>query len=420
MINLKALVIGNGGREHAIIWKLNQSPLVDEIYCAPGNPGIGQIAKLVDIGSDEIEKLVEFSREIKIDIIIVGPEVPLVSGIVDIFRKEGLNIIGPSKKAAELEGSKGYSKAFMKKYGIPTANYDEVYSFEAGVKVLEDYTYPVVIKADGLAAGKGVLICNDKATAIKGLEDIMVTRVFGDAGKSVVIEEFLEGIETSILCFVDGNTIIPMVSSQDHKRVYDNDEGPNTGGMGTFSPNFVYSDEISSRVQREVLEPTLKGIQSEEMDYRGIIFIGLMITPQGPKVLEYNVRFGDPETQVILPRLKSDLMEIFLDILEKKLDKAVIEWSTEEAVCIVLASGGYPEDYTKGLEISISGDISEEVLLFHAGTALRDDRLTTNGGRVLGVTALGKTVEAAREMAYANAKKIYFEGMHYRSDIGVK
>jgi len=417
---MKALVIGNGGREHAIIWKLKQSPLVDEIYCAPGNPGIGQIAKLVDIGCNEIEKLVEFSREIKIDIVIVGPEVPLVSGIVDIFRREGIDIIGPSKKAAELEGSKGYSKAFMKKYGIPTAKYDEVNSLEAGVKVLEDYSYPVVIKADGLAAGKGVLICNDKAAAIKALEDIMVARVFGDAGKRVVIEEFLEGIETSILCFVDGKTIIPMVSSQDHKRVYDNDEGPNTGGMGTYSPNFVYSDEISSRVQREVLEPTLKGIQSEDMDYRGIIFIGLMITQQGPKVLEYNVRFGDPETQVILPRLKSDLMEIFLNILERKLDNAVIEWSTEAAVCIVLASGGYPEDYTKGIEINIGEDIPDEVLIFHAGTALKEGRLITNGGRVLGVTALGRNVEAAREKAYANAKKIHFEGMHYRSDIGVK
>ncbi len=417
---MKVLVIGNGGREHAIIWKLKESPLVADIYCAPGNPGIGQIAKLVDIGVNDIEKLVEFSREINIDMTIVGPEVPLVSGIVDTFRNEGLNIIGPSRQAAELEGSKGYSKAFMKKYGIPTAMSNEVYSMEEAVKALEGYTYPVVVKADGLAAGKGVIICNDRPAALKALEDIMVSRVFGDAGKSVVIEAFLKGIETSVLCFIDGKSIIPMVSSQDHKRVYDNDEGPNTGGMGTYSPNFVYTEEISGRVYEEILLPTLRGIQAEQMDYRGIIFIGLMITAEGPKVLEYNVRFGDPETQVVLARLKTDLYEIFSHILDKKLEELEIQWRKAAAVCVVMASKGYPEEYPKGIEISIAKDIAEDIMLFHAGTAIKDGRLTTNGGRVMGVTAIGATVEEARKKAYEAVNKVSFEGMHYRQDIGVK
>lgn len=417
---MKVLVIGNGGREHAIIWKLKESPLVTDIYCAPGNPGIGQIAKLVDIGVNDIEKLVEFSREINIDMTIVGPEVPLVSGIVDTFRNEGLNIIGPSRQAAELEGSKGYSKAFMKKYGIPTAMSNEVYSMEEAVKALEGYTYPVVVKADGLAAGKGVIICNDRPAALKALEDIMVSRVFGDAGKSVVIEAFLKGIETSVLCFIDGKSIIPMVSSQDHKRVYDNDEGPNTGGMGTYSPNFVYTEEISGRVHEEILLPTLRGIQAEKMDYRGIIFIGLMITAEGPKVLEYNVRFGDPETQVVLARLKTDLYEIFSHILDKKLEELEIQWRKAAAVCVVMASKGYPEEYPKGIEISIAKDIAEDIMLFHAGTAIKDGRLTTNGGRVMGVTAIGATVEEARKRAYEAVNKVSFEGMHYRQDIGVK
>ncbi len=417
---MKVLVIGNGGREHAIIWKLRESPFVDEIYCAPGNPGIGQIAKLVDIGVNDIEKLVEFSREINIDMTIVGPEVPLVSGIVDTFRNKGLSIVGPSKQAAELEGSKGYSKDFMKKYDIPTAKSDEVYGIEEAVKALEGYTYPVVVKADGLAAGKGVIICNDRPAALKALEDIMVSRIFGDAGKSVVIEAFLEGIETSVLCFVDGKTIVPMVSSQDHKRVFDNDEGPNTGGMGTYSPNFVYTADIADRVQQEILLPTLKGIQAEGMDYRGIIFIGLMITEEGPKVLEYNVRFGDPETQVVLARLKTDLCEIFQYILEMKLEELEIQWSQEAAVCVVLASKGYPEEYPKGLKINIAEDIPDHIMLFHAGTSIMEESLVTNGGRVMGVTATGDSVEEARKRAYEAVNKVSFEGMHYRQDIGVK
>ena len=417
---MKILVIGNGGREHAIIWKLKQSPLVEEIYCAPGNPGIGQIAKVVDIGIDEIEKLVEFSREIKIDFTIVGPEAPLVSGIVDTFRNKGLNIIGPTKHAAELEGSKSFSKNFMQKYQIPTSMFHEVNSFEEGMEALEKYTYPVVIKADGLASGKGVIICEDRESATEALKDIMVTKVFGAAGSKAVIEEFLEGIETSILCFIDGKSIIPMVSSQDHKRAFDNDEGLNTGGMGTYSPNYAYNSAMADKVQSEILNPTLRGIHAEGMDYRGIIFIGLMITLEGPKVLEYNVRFGDPETQVILPRLKTDLCKIFLHTLQQKLDQIDIMWKDEAAVCIVLASKGYPGNYSKGLEILISENLDEGINIFHGGTSIKDGKLTTNGGRVLGITAMGGTVEAARKKAYNSISKVYFEGMHYRTDIGVK
>ena len=417
---MKILVIGNGGREHAIIWKLKESPLVEEIYCAPGNPGIGQIAKVVDIGIDEIEKLVEFSREIKIDFTIVGPEAPLVSGIVDTFRNKGLNIIGPTKHAAELEGSKSFSKNFMQKYQIPTSMFHEVNSFEEGMEALEKYTYPVVIKADGLASGKGVIICEDRESATEALKDIMVTKVFGAAGSKAVIEEFLEGIETSILCFIDGKSIIPMVSSQDHKRAFDNDEGLNTGGMGTYSPNYAYNSAMADKVQSEILNPTLRGIHAEGMDYRGIIFIGLMITLEGPKVLEYNVRFGDPETQVILPRLKTDLCKIFLHTLQQKLDQIDIMWKDEAAVCIVLASKGYPGNYSKGLEILISENLDEGINIFHGGTSIKDGKLTTNGGRVLGITAMGGTVEAARKKAYNSISKVYFEGMHYRTDIGVK
>ncbi|MBM7616018.1 phosphoribosylamine--glycine ligase [Alkaliphilus hydrothermalis] len=417
---MKVLVIGGGGREHAIVWKLKQSSLVSDLYCAPGNPGIGKLAKCVNIKAEDIAGLVEFSREMKIDMTIVGPEVPLVMGIVDEFNQAGLKIIGPSRKAAELEGSKAFSKEFMEKYNIPTAKFHRVYSFEAGVQALEDYSYPVVIKADGLAAGKGVLICSTAEEAEKGLREILVEQVFGDAGKEVVIEEFLEGIETSVLCFVDGKTIVPMVGSQDHKRVYDGDKGPNTGGMGTYSPNYAYTDVIAQQVMVQVLEPTLKGIQGEEMDYHGILFVGLMITQDGPKVLEYNVRFGDPETQVVLARLESDLAEIFQYILREELDKIAIQWSSKAAVCVVLASEGYPDKYEKGKIIKGLKKIETDIVVFHAGTILREGEIVTSGGRVLGVTAIGDTIEEARSKAYDNIKEIHFDGMIYRRDIAVK
>jgi phosphoribosylamine---glycine ligase len=419
-IHMKILVIGSGGREHTIVWKLNQSPLVTEIYCAPGNAGIGKIAKCVDIPVEDSKKLVEFSREMKMDLTVVGPEIPLVSGIVDVFRKEGLRIIGPTGAAAQLEGSKSFSKDFMRKYHIPTAAFNETDSFEEAISILKEYDYPVVIKADGLAAGKGVLICENQQEAEKGLEDILLKKVFGVSGHKVVIEEYLEGIETSILCFVDGKSIIPMVSCQDHKRIFDNDLGPNTGGMGTYSPNYVYTEETSKIVEKEILFPTLKGIQEEKMDYKGILFIGLMITKEGPKVLEYNVRFGDPETQVVLPRLKTDLAEIFEHILEQRLSEIEIKWNNQSVICVILASGGYPGEYIKGKIIRGLEDIDDNILVFHSATEIKEGQLVTNGGRVLGVTVVADSMETARHMAYNSIDKIDFEGKTYRKDIALR
>ncbi len=417
---MKVLVIGNGGREHTIVWKLKKSPLVTEIYCAPGNPGIAKLAKCVNIKVENIGALVEFSREMKINMTIVGPEIPLVAGIVDEYNKAGLKIIGPSGKAAELEGSKSFSKKFMEKYNIPTARFNQVFNYQDGIEVLKNYTFPVVIKADGLAAGKGVLICNTMQEAEEGLRNILVDKVFGDAGNEVVIEEFLEGIETSILCFVDGKDIIPMVGSQDHKRIYDGDQGPNTGGMGTYSPNYIYTDEVAQSVKEKILQPTLEGIQKEEMDYKGILFIGLMITRDGPKVLEYNVRFGDPETQVVLMRLETDLFEIFQHILDQELSGIEIKWNNNAAVCVVLASEGYPEAYEKDKVILGLEAVADDVVVFHAGTAMKEDNLVTAGGRVLGVTAQGTTIEEARSKVYNSIDKIFFEGKTYRKDIATK
>lgn len=417
---MKVLVVGGGGREHTIVWKLSQSPQVKEIYCAPGNPGIEELAKNVEISSDDIKNLVGFSREMSIDLTIVGPEIPLVKGIVDAFQKEGLKIIGPAKDAAQLEGSKAFSKDFMKKYGIPSAAYDEVHSYDEAIKTLAKYSFPVVIKADGLAAGKGVLICENQQEAEKALTDILINKVFGEAGSKIVIEEFLEGIETSVLCFVDGKTIVPMVSSQDHKRIYDGDQGPNTGGMGTYSPNYVYTEEIAKIVEKEILQPTLKGIQEEKMDFKGILFVGLMISKEGPKVLEYNVRFGDPETQVVLPRLETDIVEIFNAMLEQRLSEKDIQWNNKGVVCVVLASGGYPEAYEKGKIITGLENVVGNTIVFHAGTAMKDGKLVTNGGRVLGVTAWAEDIESARKQAYENVEKIDFEGKNYRKDIAVR
>lgn len=417
---MKILVVGGGGREHTLVWKLVQSPHADEIYCAPGNPGIAEIGTCVDINVENIAELVEFSREMKIDLTVVGPEVPLVLGIVDAFRDAKLRIIGPTKQAAELEGSKSYSKHFMNKYNIPTAKFDEINTLAEGKIALGNYSYPVVIKADGLAAGKGVFICNNLNEAEASLETIMKDNAFGDAGSKVVIEEFLDGIETSVLCFVDNNSISPMVSSQDHKRIFDGDKGPNTGGMGTYSPNYVYTKQIEKQVEKEILLPTLKGIKSEGMDYRGIIFIGLMITKKGPKVLEYNVRLGDPETQVVLPRLETDLVEIFNAMLLNKLSETKIEWNRDLVVCVVLASKGYPEKYEKEKVIEGIKNVDDDILVFHSGTAIKEGKLVTNGGRVLGVTARANTLKEAISRAYSNAEKIEFEGKVFRTDIAKK
>lgn len=416
---MKILVIGSGGREHALAWKLRQCSTTGRIYCAPGNPGIAQLAECIPIQADEIIKLRDFALEKQVDLTVVGPEVPLTMGIVDEFRQVGLQIIGPDRHAAKLEGSKSFAKEFMMKYDIPTARYEKAYTKDKALELLENFSLPVVIKADGLAAGKGVLICQTKEEAEQAVKDILVERVFGDAGDHLVIEEFLTGTETSVLCFVDGETILPMASSQDHKRIGDNDTGPNTGGMGTYSPNRVYTNQVARRVKEKILIPTLKGIRQEKMDYRGILFIGLMITREGPKVLEYNVRLGDPETQVVLPRLKTDLCVVFNQMLNRNLVKQHLEWYDEAAVCVVLASGGYPESYETGFEITGLSQVPKDIMVFHAGTRLEDDRLLTLGGRVLNVTAMGKTVDEARAKAYAGVDLIHFKGKTFRRDIGV-
>lgn len=416
---MRVFIVGGGGREHAIAWSLKKSPLVSELYMAPGNPGMKNLGDCISTDVEDLEGLVSFAVEKKIDLTVVGPEAPLVMGIVDRFREEGLAIIGPDKKGAVLEGSKAYAKTFMEKYNIPTAKSHTTSDYDEGMIRLKEYSFPVVLKADGLAAGKGVLIAEDQQEAEKALRKILVAREFGDAGNEVVIEEFLVGTETSVIAFVDGNTIVPMASSRDYKRIGDGDRGLNTGGMGTFSPNPAYTKEVEKRVEAEILAPTLKGIQAEGMDYRGIIFIGIMITKEGPKVLEYNVRFGDPETQVILSRLDSDLAEIFLSLLKGELSTMEIQWKKEAALCLILASQGYPEAYEKGKVIQGVDQVDEKTVVFHSGTKLEDGQLKTNGGRVLGVTSMDETLEKARKRAYQNGKRIFFEGKTQRGDIGL-
>lgn len=415
---MKVLVIGSGGREHALVWKLKKSPKVDKIYCAPGNAGIGTLAELVDIPAEAAEALCAFAKEKQIDLTVVGPEGPLVMGIVDLFKKEGLKVFGPNQQCAQLEGSKAFSKDFMKRHHIPTARYEEYTDLEAAKKAVGIYGYPMVIKADGLAAGKGVVIAQDEKEASEALEQMMAEKKFGAAGDKIVIEEFLKGIETSILCFVDGKTIVPMASAQDYKRIFDGDQGPNTGGMGTYSPSHIYDEKLESTVAATILTPIIDGFKKDGLDFRGVLFIGLMITSEGPRVLEFNTRFGDPETQVILTRLESDLMEIIESILEGKLAEQRIQWSQQGTVCVVAAAGGYPESYEKGKVIRGLEEIDEDVVVFHAGTKQSGQEIVTHGGRVLGVTAWGDTVEAARKKAYQNIEKITFEKMQYRKDIG--
>lgn len=414
---MKILVIGGGGREHTLVWKLSQSPRVTKIYCAPGNAGIGQIAENIEIQVEDIEGLFKFALEQNIDLTVVGPEVPLVMGIVDRFQQGGLRIFGPNRNCAQLEGSKAFSKDFMVRHHIPTAQYVEYTELEDAKKSIGLFGFPMVIKADGLAAGKGVVIVNDMDEALKVLNSIMTDKEFGDAGNKVVIEEFLTGTETSILCFVDEKTIIPMVSAQDYKKIYDEDQGPNTGGMGTYSPSKIYDEDLEKEVDEHILQPVLKGLQRDGLDFKGILFIGLMITGEGAKVLEFNVRFGDPETQVILPRLETDLLEIMNSIIDGNLKDQPIRWSDKKTVCVVLASGGYPGTYTKGKVIEGLDRINEDSIIFHAGTSAVNGSIVTDGGRVLGVTAWGETIDEAREKAYSNITSICFEEMQYRKDI---
>lgn len=416
---MKILVVGSGGREHAICYSLLKVKKVDEIYCAPGNAGISEIAQCLNIKDNDIDNLYKFAKENKVDLTIVGPEVPLVDGIVDKFEKENLRIFGPNKKCSMLEGSKAFSKEFMRKHDIPTAKYKEYMDLDEAINEIDSFGYPVVIKADGLAAGKGVVIAKDKEEGIKALKEMMNDKKFGSAGEKIVIEEFLKGIETSILAFVDNNTIVPMESAKDHKKVYNNEQGPNTGGMGTFSPSNIYDEQLSNIVKKEVLDKTLKGFKDDNLNYKGILFIGLMITEDGPKVLEYNVRFGDPETQSVLLRLETDLIEIIEAILENRLNEIHIKYDEKNAVCVMLTSGGYPESYEKGKVITGLDKVDEDIVIFHSGTKLINNKLVTNGGRVIGISAKGNSLEEASKKVYENIEKIKFEGMHYRTDIGV-
>jgi len=419
---MKVLVIGSGGREHTLVWKMTQSPKVSQVYCAPGNAGISRLAQCVNIDADSIEKLVGFTKKEKIDLTVVGPELPLSQGIVNEFNQQGLKIFGPSKEAAEIESSKVFSKYLLKKYHIPTANYQVFQNSEKALNYIQQQTFPLVIKADGLAAGKGVFIVKNLLEARDALNALMEEKKFGEAGRQVIIEEFLEGEEVSILAFCDGKTVVPMVSSQDHKKIFDNDLGTNTGGMGAYSPVPFYPDEFEKRVLEEILKPTVKGLQNEGKEYKGVLYAGLILTKEGPKVLEFNARFGDPETQVILPRLKTDLIDILNAVIDSTLHKINIEWEDNAAVCVVVASGGYPEKYQKGKVINGLEKLEKmkNMIAFHAGTKFQEGRVVTSGGRVLGITAWDETISKAKEKAYKGIEEIYFEDMYYRKDIAAK
>ena len=417
---MKVLIVGSGGREHAIAWKVAQNPRVQKIYCAPGNAGIGEIAECVPIGAMEFQNLVDFAISHQIDLTIVGMDDPLVGGLVDLFEDNGLRVFGPRKNAAILEGSKAFSKDLMKKYNIPTAAYETFDDAEKALAYLENAQYPIVLKADGLALGKGVLICENAEQARDGVREIMQDKKFGDAGKQMVVEEFLVGREVSVLSFVDGKTIRTMASAQDHKRAKDGDEGLNTGGMGNFSPTPFYTKEVEAFCEEKIFQPTVDAMAAEGRPFKGVIFFGLILTADGPKVLEYNARFGDPEAQVVLPRMKNDLVEVVEACIDGRLDTIELEFLPDSCVCVVLASDGYPLEYEKGFPIhgleAFRG--AEREFVFHAGTAKNGaGEIVTNGGRVLGVTALGADLADARDKAYAAVEKIDFANKYYRHDI---
>ena len=419
---MKVLVIGSGGREHALVWKITQSPKISQVYCAPGNAGISKLAKCIDIDADNLEKLANFAQKEKIGLTVVGPELPLSKGIVNEFDQRGLRIFGPSKEATEIESSKVFSKYLMKKHNIPTANYKVFHNREEAFHYIKKQAFPLVIKADGLAAGKGVFIIKNLVQAKDALDALMELKKFGEAGKQVIVEEFLKGEEVSVLAFCDGKTVVPMVASQDHKKIFDNDQGPNTGGMGAYSPVPFYFNKEKKRVLEEILKPTIKGLQREGRRYKGVLYAGLILTKEGPKVLEFNARFGDPETQVVLPRLKTDLIDILNAVIEGSLHKINIEWKNNSAVCVVVASGGYPGKYQKYKVISGLNKLEKmkDVIAFHAGTKFQDGKVVTSGGRVLGITAWDDTISKAKEKAYQGIEKIYFENMYHRKDIAVK
>lgn len=416
---MKVLVIGSGGREHALVWKISQSPRVEKIYCAPGNGGIGEMAELVSIGANAIDQLTNFAEKEKIDLTVVGPEVPLTLGIADLFRDRGLKIFGPDRAGAQLEGSKAFTKEILKENNIPTASFAVFSDVASAKKYLGGQKPPYVVKADGLAAGKGVVICGSREEGEAAIDDILVRRIFGQAGKRVVIEEFLQGEEASFMALTDGEYILPLASSQDHKRVYDGDRGPNTGGMGAYSPAPVVNSELHRRILDEILSPLLRGLKKRGVLYQGVLYAGLMINENGPKVLEFNARFGDPECQPVIMRLKSDLMPLLEATVERRLDRVDPEWYEESSVCVVLCSPGYPGSYEKGKEIRGLEKLKDwkRGAVFHAGTVKEDGRWLTSGGRVLGVTALGSNIEEAVGEVYQAVGKIRWEGMHYRKDV---
>lgn len=418
---MKVLVVGSGGREHALVWKLQQSPSVEKVYCAPGNAGIAQMAECVPIGVNDFAALIAFAKQENIELTVIGPEDPLLAGIVDAFEEAGLKVFGPNRLAAMMEGSKKFAKDLMLKYGIPTGGYQSFTDYEQARAYVREQGAPIVIKADGLAAGKGVVVAMTLEEAEEALHSMMVEDTFAGAGARVVVEEYLTGEEMTILSFVDGETVIPMVPSQDHKPVFDDDKGPNTGGMGTYSPVPHMDAAIVQQAIDTIVLPTAKAMVQEGISFRGILYTGLMMTEQGPKVIEYNARFGDPETQVVLPRLASDLAEIFLAVAEGRLaEMEEVKWKDDAAVCVIMASEGYPGSYPKGCVITGLPEQTEDVIVFHAGTAEKDGQIVTSGGRVLGITALGSDLHEAKRKAYETIKGISFAGAHYRTDIAAK
>ena len=419
---MKVLVVGGGGREHALAWKIKRSPLVEKVYAAPGNAGIAQDATCVSISPDDFKALAEFAKKEGIDLTVVGPEDPLCKGIVDYFEGEGLRIFGPSQKAAQLEGSKAFSKDFMKRYNIPTAFYKVFSDPNEAKEYIKAQGAPIVVKADGLAAGKGALVCETLDDALAAVDKIMVERAFGDAGNRVVVEEFLTGEEASFIAITDGEHIYPLAGSQDHKPIYDGDKGPNTGGMGAYSPAPVITPAVHEKVMERVMKPVVEGMKEMGHPFKGVIYAGLMIKDEEPKVLEYNVRFGDPEAQPILLRMKSDLVPALIASIEGNLQDVELDYLSQAAVCVVMASGGYPGSYKKGYPISGLDEAAKmkDVVVFHAGTAEKEGKIVTNGGRVLGVTALGDTIKDAIDRAYQAVSLISWEGVQYRKDIGAK
>ena len=415
---MRVLVIGSGGREAAIAYALNKSSKVDELYCLPGNPGMGEIATLINGNVEDLDFILKTVEDLKIDFTVIGPEVPLCMGLADLLESHGHKVFGPTKVAATLEGSKAFSKDFMKRHHIPTAEYVEVDEYEKAVESLKRFKYPLVIKADGLAAGKGVVICEDEEMALKTLKEFMLDGALNNAGSKLVIEEFLKGFECSLLCFTDGETIIPMPTVKDHKQIYDNNKGPNTGGMGTVSPN-PFMPNFDDEMLDSILKPFIKGLKEDEIDYRGVIFIGLMIDNNKAKVLEFNVRFGDPETQSIMLRLESDLFDIMYATSTQNLKDISVKWNDDTVCTLVLASGGYPGSYPKGLEIKNLDKLDDDIIVFHAGTKIVDNKLVTNGGRVLNICAKGNNLLEARAKVYKAAEIIDFEGKYYRKDIGL-